>query len=474
MTKKLLLINPAQHVKPNLASVLRLPAAGLGYVAALTPPEWEVKIADENLEPLPFEDADLVGLTAYTCNVSRAYEISQQYRAKGAKTVIGGVHVSMLYDEAIRFVDSVVIGEAESVWPGLIQDFEQGELKKSYKGERISLENQVKPRRDLYSKRYRLQSVETSRGCPNDCEFCSVTAFNGHLYRQRPVEQVLDELETLNTKYFFFSDDNILGYGKQAEERAIRLFRGMADRGLKKQWGCYVGIDFANNPEVLKYAKKAGCLGVFIGFESVNEESLQGMHKVRNLRVGVKNYKEVIKKIHDYGIGILGSFVLGSDGDRQDVFDRTIEFILDSKIDTTQLSILNPLPGTRLFTRFQQEGRLLRTNFPDDWKYYDFTNVLFKPKNMTPDELDEGVARMHRNLSSRTTALKRAFFSVIITKNLPGAAIAYMGNHTAGSLWAKRGRIPNIPSTSDSGCHSHQHISPEDNRTKIPIIGTRK
>jgi radical SAM superfamily enzyme YgiQ (UPF0313 family) len=438
VAKKLLLINPAQHFKPNLASILRLPAASLGYIAALTPPDWEIKIADENIEPLTFEDADLVGLTAYTCNVSRAYEISQEYRRKGVKTVIGGVHVSMLYDEAIRFVDSVVMGEAESVWPNLIHDFEQGELKNSYKGERISLENQVKPRRDLYSKKYRLLSVETSRGCPNDCEFCSVTAFNGHLYRQRPVEQVLDELENLGTKYFFFSDDNILGHGSQAEERAIRLFRGMADRGIKKQWGCYVGIDFANNPEVLRYAKKAGCLGVFIGLESVNEESLQGMHKVRNLRVGVKNYKEVIKKIHGHGIGILGSFVLGSDGDRVDVFDRTTEFILDSKIDATQLSILNPLPGTRLYKRFQQENRLLRTNFPDDWKYYDFTNVLFKPKHMTPEELGEGVAQMYMNLNSRATALKRAFFSAIITRNLPGAAIAYLGNRSAGNLWARR------------------------------------
>ena len=474
MAKKLLLINPAQHFKPNLASILRLPAASLGYIAALTPPDWEIKIADENIEPLTFEEADLVGLTAYTCNVSRAYEISQEYRRKGTKTVIGGVHVSMLYDEAIQFVDSVVIGEAESVWPDLIHDFEQGELKKSYKGDHISLENQVKPRRDLYSKKYRLQSVETSRGCPNDCEFCSVTAFNGHLYRQRPVEQVLDELETLNTKYFFFSDDNILGHGKQAEERAIRLFRGMVDRGLKKQWGCYVGIDFANNPEVLKYAKKAGCLGVFIGFESINEESLQGMHKVRNLRVGVKNYKEVIRKIHDYGIGILGSFVLGSDGDRKDVFDRTTEFILDSKIDATQLSILNPLPGTRLYQRLKQEGRLLRTNYPDDWKYYDFTNVLFKPKNMTPEELDEGVARMHRNLSSRTIALKRAFCSAIITKNLPGAAIAYIGNRTTGNLWVKRGSAKYDSTSSDLKGNYLQHTSPDDDRTKIPIIETRQ
>ncbi len=471
MAKRLLLINPAQHIKPNLASVLRLPAASLGYIAALTPPDWEISIADENIEPLTFEDADLVGLTAYTCNVTRAYEISQAYRQKGIKTVIGGVHVSMLYDEAIQYVDSVVIGEAESVWPELVRDFERGELRKQYRGQRISLENQVKPRRDLYSNKYRLLSVETSRGCPNDCEFCSVTAFNGHLYRQRPVEQVLDELETLNTRYFFFSDDNILGYGKQAEERAIRLFRGMADRGMKKQWGCYVGIDFANNPEVLKYAKKAGCMGVFIGFESVNEESLQGMHKVRNLRVGVKNYKQVINKIHDHGIGILGSFVLGNDGDRKDVFERTAEFILDSKIDATQLSILNPLPGTRLYQRLKQEGRLIRTNYPADWKYYDFTNALFKPRHMTPEELEEGVAWMYRTLSSRTTALKRAFCSALITRNLPGSVIAYMGNRTAGSLWAARGTNKNIVLSSEHGQDGPRHATTQEDITQREAVG---
>jgi len=267
-----------------------------------------------------------------------------------------------------------------------------------------------------------------------------VSNFNGRTYRQRPVEEVLDELEAVDRKYFFFSDDNILGYGKKAEERAIQLFQGMIDRGLKKQWGCYVGIDFANNIDVLKYAKKAGCLGVFIGFESVNEEALQDMHKVRNLKVGVKNYSEVVKKIHDHGIGIFGAFVFGSDADRKDVFERTAEFILDSKIDVAQLSILTPLPGTRLYNRLKQEGRLLRTNYPNDWKYYDFMEVVFKPKHMTPDELSEGLAKIYKDTTSRVISLKRAFNSVVETKNLFGAALAYFGNHGAGTFWVRKYR----------------------------------
>jgi radical SAM superfamily enzyme YgiQ (UPF0313 family) len=233
-----------------------------------------------------------------------------------------------------------------------------------------------------------------------------------------------------------FSDNNILGHGKKAEERAIRLFKGMVDRGIKKRWGCYVGVDFVNNPEVLKYAKKAGCSSVFIGFESLNEESLKEDHKTRNLKIGVDHYKDVIQKIHDNGIGlIIGSFILGHDHDNLDIFQRTTDFILESKIDTAQLSILNPFPGTRLFKRLEKEGRLLYTNFPHDWKYLDFTKVTYKPKNMTPDQLREGAAQVYRDTSSRLISLKRAITSYSETKDLLAAIISYFGNRSSGDLW---------------------------------------
>ncbi|MDY6853298.1 MAG: cobalamin-dependent protein [Thermodesulfobacteriota bacterium] len=301
MAKKLLLINPVQEPKHNLACVpiLRVPQVGLAYIAALTPFHWDINIIDESVEPLTYEDADLVGITAYTCNIQRAYKIAEQYRRKGIKTVIGGVHASILYEEAINFVDSVVIGEAESVWSDLIHDFESNQLKRYYKGERISLNNLVQPRMYLYkSRKYRVKDVvQTARGCPNDCEFCLVTTLYGRTYRQRPVDELLDELEAIKQKNVFSPDDNILGRGKEAEQRAIRLFKGMIERGLKKRWGSQVGIDFAKNEDVLKYAKKAGCMAVFIGFESLNEEALQSMNKTRNLEVGIRNYKEIIQSM---------------------------------------------------------------------------------------------------------------------------------------------------------------------------------
>ena len=443
MAKKLLLINPADLAKVNAASVrlFTLAPPSLACLAALTPSDWDIEFVDENVERLTLQDADLVGITAMTSNAPRAYEISEQYRRKGIKTVMGGVHASMLPDEAIQFVDSVVTGEAESVWQLLLHDFESNGLKRFYGGKRISLGNLARPRNDLYSKRYRFgASVQTARGCPMDCEFCSVTSLHGRTYRQRPIHEVLDELETLNSKEFFFSDDNILGYGKDAEERAIRMFRGMVERGLNKRWLSQVGIDFANNLEMLKWAQKAGCSAVLIGLESINEESLQVMHKVRNLKVGVRSYKEVIKRIHDNGIRTVGAFVFGSDGDRKDVFQRTTEFILDTNIDMAQLTVLTPLPGTRLYDRLRREARLLRTNYPDDWRHYDLFEAVFRPKHMTPDELEDGVCQVYERVASRLTSLRRALDLLVHTGGLDlyGAVVTYQVNRGYRSFWMKK------------------------------------
>lgn len=475
MRKRLLMIYPVQRAeltdfwdKTALKNV-KFPPTNLAYLAALTPPGWDIRIIDEVQEPLTFEDADLVAITCMTQTAPRAYAISQEYRERGVKSVIGGIHASMLPDEAIRYADAVVAGEAESIWCQVLRDFENGQMKGIYRGERQPLENIVRPRRDLLTGKYvfNLATVETARGCPYDCEFCSITAFNGRTRRERPIPEVLDELEAMPNKDIFFMDDTIMVHGSRGEERAIELFRGMVGRGLKKRWYSQVGIDIAFSPEVLKWAKRSGCAALGMGFESIDEETLEEMHKRRNLKLGVRRYREGIKRVHDEGIAIAGSFVFGNDGDTKAVFEKTVEFVLDSGIDASEFSVLTPLPGTRLFTRLSEQGRIFRTNFPEDWMRYDFQEAVFLPKHMTPDELMEGITEACREISSRITSLKRAWKTLVITRNLAGGAIGYAWNSGSYDVFRYRfketreGLPPEVRDSCYSEPDSHEDVVEE-------------
>lgn len=437
MRKKLLLINPmgkAGGVVQRSGKVNFAPL-GLGYIAAVTPPHWEVKFVDEGIEPFRLEEADLVGLTAVTQNASRAYELAALFRELGIPTIMGGIHASTLPDEASRYVDTVVMGEAESIWKTVISDFERRKLKRIYVAPRPSLENLVLPRRDLYSDKYPIKGViQSARGCPLNCDFCSVTAFNGGTYRPRPFREVLSEIEQMGRKLTFFVDDNILGYGKKAEQRAIKLFQGIVDRQLRIKWSSHAGINFAQNKEALKLAQKSGCFNLFIGFESLDPETLRSMHKSPNLSAGVQNYKDIIRTFHDYGIGITGGFIFGYDSETEDVFDRVTEFILSSEIDAAQLTVLNPLPGTKIYEQFKKQKRLLYTDYPKDWELYDnFANVLYKPKAMTPEKLREGVLRAYRATTSKRRTITRALTTLHRTKNFWATGTAYIWNDILGT-----------------------------------------
>ncbi len=306
--KKLILINPFnQHTKHGLHDTHALsPPLALGIIAGLTPAGWDIEIIDENFEDYSYAEADLVGITAVTANINRAYEIAALYREKGVPTIIGGIHASMLPEEAEKYVDVVVTGEAESVWDALIADFIDGKLKKRYRGELLPMKDTPLPRRDLFHPAYTYANIQTTRGCPMSCDFCSVHTFNGSRYRQRPVEDVLDELETIPQELVYFVDDNIIGYSKQSAERAIQLFKGMVERGIKKDWYCQASLNVADNEEVLEWAAKSGCRMILIGIESEKEEQLQEANKKLNLKMGIDKYKEVFDRIHRYGISVLG------------------------------------------------------------------------------------------------------------------------------------------------------------------------
>jgi radical SAM superfamily enzyme YgiQ (UPF0313 family) len=429
--EKLVLVNPVNPARIGLTvnKSSRFPPIGLGIVAALTPSSWEVRVLDENWEPFTYQEADLVGITAFTASANRAYEIASLYRQRGVPVVMGGIHASMCPDEASRFVDAVVIGEAEAVWPKVLADAEAGGLQQRYQGEWSDLSGAPCPRRDLFHPDYMFASVQTSRGCPMDCEFCSVTAFNGRRYRRRPVNEVLDELETIPQKMVFFVDDNIIGYGQSSREQSLALFKGMAERKLDKWWFCQASLNFGDDEEVLSWASRAGCKMVFLGLEAEEVDALQEVHKQLNAQRGIDAYAQAFRRIHRAGIAVLGAFIFGMDGDTSDKLQRRADYMVRTGgIDVMQTTFLTPLPGTRLFDRYHREGRLLYTNFPQDWDHYDMTQVVHRPGSLEPARLIRKMTKLNRQMYAWPVLLWKALFTLLQTRNMTATMFAWNSN----------------------------------------------
>ncbi len=388
---RLLLVNPInQHRTGFTARVSsRFPPLNLGIIAALTPPEWDVAIIDENHETFVFQDADLVGITAFTSSVNRGYEIAAQYRDAGIPTVMGGIHASMCPKEALQFVDAVVAGEAETVWQDVLADLHAGRLCQMYRGTMDPEARGPRARRELFHSDYRFASIQTSRGCPLDCDFCSVTAFNGRRYRRRTPSTVLDELETIPQELLFFVDDNLIGYGTHDREQTLEIFQGMVERGINKNWFCQASLNVADDPEILEWASRAGCRMIFLGIEAEDGDALESVNKRLNVKRGAGSYSQVFDRIHAAGIAVLGAFVFGMDSDTPDKLRRRAEYIINSEVDVMQTTAMTPLPGTRLYHQMEREGRLLYTNFPEDWDRYNLTEVVMEPRLMRVDEMTQ-------------------------------------------------------------------------------------
>ncbi len=427
---RLVLINPVNPARVGLTvnRSSRFPPIGLGIVAAVTPSSWEVKLLDENWEPFSYQDADLVGITAFTASANRAYEIASIYRQRGVPVVIGGIHASIRPEEALQYVDAVVIGEAEAVWPHVISDVEAGHLQKIYKGGWTDLSGAPNPRRDLFHPRYMFASVQTSRGCPMDCEFCSVTAFNGKRYRRRPPGEVLAELETIPEKRIFFVDDNIIGYGEESREQALAIFKGMAERKLNKWWFCQASVNFGDDEEVLYWASRAGCRMVFLGLEAEDEGALEEIHKQLNIKRGVDYYSQAFRRINKAGIAVLGAFIFGMDGDTADKLQQRADFMIRSQIDVMQTTFLTPLAGTRVFDRYYKENRLLYTDFPIDWDHYDMTEVIHRPGSMEPEQLSRKMIEIHRQIYAWPVLFRKAVSTFRNTRSFTSMMFALMSN----------------------------------------------
>lgn len=401
---KILLVNANKdHLRHSILTVLECklnsgPMLTLQQIAAITPEKYEIELIDDRYEEPDFDtDADLIGISTLTASAPRAYQIADEFRRKGKTVVMGGMHPSALPKEALKHADSVVIGEAEGSWSELLKDFKKGTLKPIYNANSsVDMKDVPPPRHDLIKVNPIVSSVVTSRGCPYNCSFCSLTHLFGSIYRPRPIENVINEIKNNPRRYFVLHNDSSLAIDK-AYSKA--LFKAMIPLKIKF-------IAYGNVPVLLKdddlvsLSKKAGCVNWGFGFETFNKNSL-----IKDAKKGynIDDYEALIKKIHKNEIGVFGSFVFGFDHDTPDIFDITLEKIFDLGIDSGEFDILTPYPISRLFKTLDKQGRILTY----DWEKYDFRHVVFEPKNMTTKELFEGCAKISKNFYSPLKTINR-------------------------------------------------------------------
>jgi radical SAM superfamily enzyme YgiQ (UPF0313 family) len=261
-----------------------------------------------------------------------------------------------------------------------------------------------------------------------DCEFCSVPAFNGHRYRLRDAKAVVDEIASVPHPMLYFVDDNIIGYNREAEEHAAAIFEEMIRRNLKKEWFAQASLNIIEKPELLKLARRSGCRMLLIGIEAETDDALRDSNKKVNLRLGVDNYRKAFRMIHRHGIVVLGAFIYGMDSDTPETLKNRTRYILSSSVDVTQASVMTPLPGTRLFDKFKKEDRLICHDFPKDWQHFHFSDVVFKPTNMTPQELAESTNRAYREICSTGTLRRKFIRTLWNTRSLRSAVWAWNSN----------------------------------------------
>ena len=387
---------------------------GLLVVAGLTPPDWEITIIDENLKvpdygalPRP----DLVGVTAFTSQASRAYEVAGEFRKRGVPVVMGGVHATMCLEEASRHIDSVVTGEAESVWTQVLADVRRGDLQPVYAGQHVSTEEIPAARHDLSASGYAFGSIQTTRGCPLDCGFCSVPAFNGRRYRQRPIANVVEEFRTIQEKLVLIVDDNLIGTSARHVGRAKDLFRAMIRAKLGKKWICQVTINMADDEELLALAAKAGCKGVFVGFESPTKEGLAEVGKKFNI-LNQRDFRASVRRIQRHSIAVVGSFIMGLDTDRRGIGKQIAETANHYGVDVLDVLFLTPLPGTRLWDKMKAQDRIAADSFPEDWKYFTLTLPVGRYKHLSWTHIIQEMDICNRRFFSLGRILRRFCSSV--------------------------------------------------------------
>lgn len=419
---KILLIMPRgalyRYEKGIFKRPIRYAPLTLTTLAALIPKEVEaeVEIIDEGVESLPEElQADLVGITAITGTSMRAYAIADKVRQKGIPVVLGGVHATLMPQEAAQHADSVVTGFAEESWPQLLRDFVRGRMEKLYRqSSELSMAGLPIPRRDLIKRKgyVTIHTIQATRGCTNQCDFCVVPVAWGRRMYLRPIEDVIQELEQIDNRDVLFVDVSPIENKRYAKE----LYRAMIP--LCKRWVSPSTLKIADDDELLGLAAQSGCKGLLIGFESVSQQTLKEVGKSFNY---VDKYRNQVEKLHHFGIAIQACFVFGFDTDDKTVFERTVDLVNKLNLDLPRFTAYTPFPGTPIFNKLRSENRIIE----DDWSLYDAQHVVFKPRLMSPEKLQEGLYRAWEQSYTFGSIFKRLAGSRCLLSYLIPANIAY-------------------------------------------------
>lgn len=376
----------------------------LPYLAALTPREWDVELIDQQVMDIDFEArVDLVAITTWTVNSLAAYEIADRFRARGVPVIMGGPHTYFFSEEAAEHCDAVGIGEGEAIWRRMLEDSANGRLRKFYKAEEPhSLRDLPLPRYDLLDFRnyslFKTFSIQTSRGCPFRCDFCSERFYLGKVYRFRPVSDVIDEIKEANAKYILFADSTFAG--KKAH--AMELMEALIPLGVR--WSALWSSNLCRNQRFMDLAKRSGLLHVNIGIESINQATLASMNKKANK---VRHYEEILDTLRARGISYSLNFVFGYDVEDKSAYESTLTFLRQNKVPVAYFNILTPHIGTPFYDRMNSEGRLID---PDNIGRWPGITCHFKPKHCTPEVLEKNVRRMYREFYSLRSIVSRLPF----------------------------------------------------------------
>ncbi|MCH4887814.1 B12-binding domain-containing radical SAM protein [Acidaminobacter sp. JC074] len=401
-------------IKPNMGRMMtgsyvdegRMEPLQIGILAALTPSDVEVVFYDDRMEDIPFEDqTDLVAITVETFTAKRAYEIAAIYREKKVPVVIGGMHPTLLPEEAMRYADAIMTGDAENVWTLMIEDAKSGLLKKHYKGDfSCKPQKNVFPRRDLFENKGYLpiSLMQFSRGCTNGCHFCATSVYFNKTHHCRDIQAVVDEIKSQKLKLVFFVDDNIVS----DHERAKDLFRALIP--LKIKWVSQASIDMTEDEELMRLMMKSGCLGNVIGFESIKAETLSGMNKGHNIGENFDAYKGQLQILRKYGHQTWAAFTIGHDEDTLDSIYETLKFAKKNKFAFAAFNVLMPYPSTKLYEDLKSQNRLL---YDGNWWLHDdfrFNHAPYMPQNMTSDDLTQIGFECRKSFNSITSIIYRA------------------------------------------------------------------